>query len=516
MNIPDDIINEINSYEDLVKELSRISHESINEFIRVKEFHNIIERGDIVFKDRFINPSSFALPYEKLYDYNTTELSFIQALKLTDDDLVMRILINVLLGFSQAIVSAISLPMILYMLENNLYHLLFVPKFNYYDESFITSLFPSRYISTNLRGEFEKLVYIKEKSLSILRAYINVVGMEDDMEDVMEEQLYFLNELYESIEDNNYEQFKEVVYSNGVDVFRFYMQFFNLIYINSRMLEIDSNILDSNPDIVDHFLSSNYITDPEFNTSFAIRFAIYLNCYVFSVIKNLPPGAKEAIEYFWEASDFLWFKDFFVKWTEEECSLFTNDTKQDSKRDDNPKRTEKSPKRNLHLGHDVEAIKKLATYLVKGFTNKRGSLPTLVSSNDEKNITINKLIFLFTGNKDYSFEGPYNLTWNAELVYLKLLIKLLHNLNELATSSHAVDDKRIDYISDEYIKCRLTGGVWPKVAEAFENIKSEASVRNADYKKNYKDTEAPINQKRLRDMKVIADLWLKCKNDIDF
>ena len=177
---------------------------------------------------------------------------------------------------------------------------------------------------------------------------------------------------------------------------------------------------------------------------------------------------------------------------------------------------EDKPKRHLSVGHDIEAIKKLATYLVKGFTNTRGSLPALVSSNDEKNITINKLIFLFTGNKDYSFDGQYNLTWNAERVYLKLLIKLLHNLNELATGSHAVDTNRADYISDEYIKCRLTGGVWPKVAEAFENIKSGATIRNADYKSSYKNTEAPINKKRLRDLKVIADLWLKCKNDIDF
>lgn len=177
---------------------------------------------------------------------------------------------------------------------------------------------------------------------------------------------------------------------------------------------------------------------------------------------------------------------------------------------------EDNPKRHLSVGHDVEVIKKLATYLVMGFTNTRGSLPALVSSNDEKNITINKLVFLFTGNKDYSFDGQYSLTWNAEQVYLKLLIKLLHNLNELATASHAVFEGRSDYISDKYIKCRLRGGVWPKVAEAFENIKSEATIRNADYRKNYKDTTAPINQKRLRDMKVIADLWLKCKNDMDF
>ena len=123
---------------------------------------------------------------------------------------------------------------------------------------------------------------------------------------------------------------------------------------------------------------------------------------------------------------------------------------------------------------------------------------------------------MFTGNKDYSFDGKYNLTWNAERVYLKLLIKLLHNLNELATASNAVDKERSDYISDEYIKCNLSGGVWPKVAEAFENIKSAATIRNANYKKNYKDITAPINQKRQRDMKLIADMWLKCKDDIDF
>ena len=184
--------------------------------------------------------------------------------------------------------------------------------------------------------------------------------------------------------------------------------------------------------------------------------------------------------------------------------------------DENTNPPIEKPKRHLSVGHDVEAIKKLATYLVKGFTNTRGSLSALVSSTDEKDITINKLIFLFTGNKDYSFDGPYNLTWNAEQVYLKLLIKLLHNLNELATASNAVDKERSDYISDEYIKCNLSGGVWPKVAEAFENIKSAATIRNANYKKNYKDITALINQKRQRDMKLIADMWLKCKDDIDF
>ena len=196
------------------------------------------------------------------------------------------------------------------------------------------------------------------------------------------------------------------------------------------------------------------------------------------------------------------------------ASLMSDNQDPNKLNDQIPPEPEEKPKRHLSVGHSEETIKQLATYLVKGFTNKRGSLPALVSSTDGN--AINQLIFLFTGNRDYSFDGPYNLTWNAERVYLKLLVKLVHNLNELATSSHAVDEGRADYISKKYIKCHLKGGVWPKVAEAFENIKSEASIRNADYKKNYKDTEAPTNKKRLRDMKLIADLWLKCKDGIDF
>lgn len=171
----------------------------------------------------------------------------------------------------------------------------------------------------------------------------------------------------------------------------------------------------------------------------------------------------------------------------------------------------KKPKRHLSVGHSEETIKKLATYLVKGFTNSNGSLPALVSSSEGD--PINQLVFLFTGNSEYAFEGTYQLTWNAEQVYLKLLVKLLYNLKELATPSNAIDTKKSDYISEEAIQCMFRG-VWGKVAEAFTNIKSEASIRNAKYT-NYEDTKAAINQKRQTDMKLIAAMWLKCKYNID-
>ena len=177
---------------------------------------------------------------------------------------------------------------------------------------------------------------------------------------------------------------------------------------------------------------------------------------------------------------------------------------------DNEGQPFETPKQHLSAGHDIETIKKLATYLVKGFTNPNGSLPALVSSTEGN--PINQLIFLFTGNQDYFFEGPYKLTWNAEQVYLNLLIKLLYNLNELATPSHAIDKTKDDYISQKFVICKFRG-VWGKVAAAFTNT-SEASLRNAKYT-NYKDTEALINKKRREDMKLIAAMWLKCKDDID-
>lgn len=367
------------------------------------------------------------------------------------------------------------------------------------------------------------------------------------------------NYLYEMVADENYNDFCNFVY--GLEQPQINVLFGLIEQIFPLGLIIEHDIISHYDNIETTLFSENLIYQPYFKSSLTSMLLILMGNYLMSkafflhieydVISHsfFKIFGSKPFDYFiiWTRTEFQLISSYFQKFfsdqnlfgitsnnteifddknyfTKEQESTIIDDSnpEQPESNDGDPKgkiqpgSIEVKPKRHLSVGHDIEVIKKLATKLVEGYTNKRGSIQSLVSSNDEKNITINKLVFLFTGNKDYSFDGPYNLTWNAEQVYLKLLIKLLHNLKELATGSHAVDVGRVDYISDKYIECRLTGGVWPKVAEAFENIKSGATIRNADYKKNYKDTKALINIKRQREMKVIADLWLKCKDDIDF
>lgn len=411
---------------------------------------------------------------------------------------------------------------------------------------------------------FGHLIQIKRSFSLFLEIFYRIIGQMDLS--LFDYKTY--NTLNDSVIEEKYEQFRDIIYGWDTDIISGLSIIFEQLYPIFIFLEINiskekQNILDrtryflTERNLAKNFRNHQPVTIETSLTSFIL--VTLINYLAFNFLNDyLSQDVSECFHYFWHQNNLTTFHRDYKEWidknmkkqlyffqntagvsliddsqtiknngleednedknhiTQDQANHYPKQQQELGSSDETGNPPEDKPKRHLSVGHDIEAIKKLATYLVKGFTNTRGSLPALVSSNDEKNITINKLIFLFTGNKDYSFDGQYNLTWNAERVYLKLLIKLLHNLNELATGSHAVDTNRADYISDKYIKCKLTGGVWPKVAEAFENIKSEATIRNADYKKNYKDTTAPINQKRLKDMKVIADLWLKCKNDIDF
>lgn len=423
-------------------------------------------------------------------------------------------------------------------------------KINFYLD--IASTFRSEEPTPPLKKVFNNLTQTKDCSMFILEWFFSYLESKS--------QISFdyktFNNVYESIAEENYERFCDIVYNwNKVVIHELSVSidilFPLLLFIESNLDDADTILYNVRKEIFSGVSPEDEIIISPITIVFLFIISYIFDKNVFLYLTYYQQDHSLTPFRAFISKDFM---DIYNNWIEKEIEVMSNffrknfrfctpmgtleDTDNTNKNannhagketgqtieqlqelgsgDETGNPPEEKPKRHLSVGHDIEAIKKLATYLVEGFTNTRGSLPALVSSNDEKNITINKLIFLFTGNKDYSFDGKYNLTWNAERVYLKLLIKLLHNLNELATGSHAVVTNRADYISDEYIKCKLKGGVWPKVAEAFENIKSEATIRNADYRKNYKDTTAPINQKRLRDMKVIADLWLKCKNDIDF
>lgn len=413
---------------------------------------------------------------------------------------------------------------------------------------------------------FNHLIQIKHSFSLFLEIFYRIMSQMDLS--IFDFKTY--NSLNDSVVEEKYDLFRDIVYGWNNDIIpeltiileHLYPIF---LFLETNIQNKDQNILDNIRCFLTEHISQKYSLN---NSPIIIEASLtsyilitIINYLLFNILKKyLNPGVSECLNYFWPKNKLTGFHLDYIVWINENMNkqlyyfqnttrinllgdlidtdsqtIINNEIEEDNennnitqeKSNHGPKQQqelgsgdetvvplEKKLKRHLSVGHGVDTIKKLAKYLVNGFTNKRGSLPALVSSTDGN--AINQLIFLFTGNRDYSFDGPYNLTWNAEQVYLKLLIKLVHNLNELATGSHAVDEGRADYISNKYIKCRLKGGVWPKVAEAFENIKSEASIRNADYKKNYKDTKALINKKRLNDMKLIADLWLKCKYDIDF
>ena len=60
MSILDDIQNEIKDYNNLLKELSRISHEPIDGFKLLKKLQDETEEsGEVLLKDIFINHKTY-------------------------------------------------------------------------------------------------------------------------------------------------------------------------------------------------------------------------------------------------------------------------------------------------------------------------------------------------------------------------------------------------------------------------------------------------------------------------
>lgn len=496
MSIPDNILNEVKEYDSLVNELSRISHESLEEFMHIKEIQDMLEdESGITLKELMINSAPLVMPFDRLFEYSNIPIEM--ADNYSTDEVIKITLINLLSGFSLIFNSTITTPMISYLYENNLIHLLAVQEFTDIDESIIRQLTPSRKTVNHLKGTFEKLMHIKEQFLLILHAGITM--LEDDNE--AQEEYIFYNECYEAIEDNNYEQFKKAVLGIGVDTFRDIIAKLSPFFPILNIIKMDLKTIRSNPDIVNKYLSSNYINLPKFDSSLAMRMAIYTNSYALSIINNLQPEAKEAIDYCWEASDILWFKGIFEKWTKQECHLITNveqKKKQEAKSD------------HLNVPFSRKTVKKLAEGLVIGSENP--PLPCLVSSKDGDNDAINKLVYLFTGRADIPIKHPiikpHNLVWkeNYTLNNLKLLIYLLHFKGEFKDNDplNALDDNdetSKDGIS-EVVKFENTGRrpVFPIVEKAFNTgIKS---VQNA---------KKPKGGNR-EFLEQIVLFWWHCKN----
>jgi len=348
------------------------------------------------------------------------------------------------------------------------------------------------------------------------------------------------NSLNEAIQNNDFEQFKKIVFEFDerilIALSRVINNYFNLLIVYEGTLTEDINSLDVRA--TKKFLS-NIVTTSDGNFYAAVcKLLSIVYFYEDHVVRILNSDLSDAIDSIWEIVNLKDFKNLYSNWCidqvqelmdnlDEQIYPFNNllDDIMESRKD---KKIQK--KSHISVNHDIRIIEKLVGYLVKGYDGASGHLKNLVSSKDGNEKT--QLLYLFTGNPAYNFDGPYKLEWNGEGPYLKLLIQLLHNKSKLKTPGQAIDPNQTDYISRTNIKTSFKG-VWGKVGEAFE--RSGDSLKGAVFadekkKKKKKEDETKtleeieldkqlkqqLKQQRINEMTLIAEMWLKCLNEIDF
>ena len=348
------------------------------------------------------------------------------------------------------------------------------------------------------------------------------------------------NSLNEAIQNNDFEQFKKIVFEFDerilIALSRVINNYFNLLIVYEGTLTEDINFLDVRA--TKKFLS-NIVTTSDGNFYAAVcKLLSIVYFYEDHVVRILNSDLSDAIDSIWEIVNLKDFKNLYSNWCidqvqelmdnlDEQIYPFNNllDDIMESRKD---KKIQK--KSHISVNHDIRIIEKLVGYLVKGYDGASGHLKNLVSSKDGNEKT--QLLYLFTGNPAYNFDGPYKLEWNGEGPYLKLLIQLLHNKSKLKTPGQAIDPNQTDYISRTNIKTSFKG-VWGKVGEAFE--RSGDSLKGAVFadekkKKKKKEDETKtleeieldkqlkqqLKQQRINEMTLIAEMWLKCLNEIDF
>ena len=347
------------------------------------------------------------------------------------------------------------------------------------------------------------------------------------------------NSLNEAIQNNDFEQFKKIVFEFDerilIALSRVINNYFNIFIVYEGMLTEDINSLDVRA--TKKFLS-NIVTTSDGNFSAAVcKLLLIVYFYEDHVVRILNSDLSDAIDSIWEIVNLKDFKNLYSNWCidqvqelmdnlDEQIYPFNNllDDIMESRKDKKNKKIQK--KSHISVNRDIRIIEKLVEYLVKGYDGTSGHLKNLVSSKDGNEKT--QLLYLFTGNPAYNFDGPYKLEWNGEGPYLKLLIQLLHNKIKLETPGQAIDPNRTDYISRTNIKTSFKG-VWDKVGEAFE--RSGGSLKGAVFadeknkkKKKQDETKTPeeielekqLKEQRIKEMTLIAEMWLKCLNGIDF
>lgn len=357
------------------------------------------------------------------------------------------------------------------------------------------------------------------------------------------------NNLNESILNKDFDLFKKIASECDekllIALTRVINNYYNLFIVNEAIITEDMNSLDM--EVIKKYLSNIATMSDDTGPEAFCRFLGTIYFYEYYYMGSLDKDLSEAIDSLWEIVD---LKDF-IKLLSDWCTLQAQelldnledqpdpviDLLKDLKRpkgnnDEDDEEKNDKLKSHISVNHDISTIKKLASFLVNQYNGTSGTLKNLVSSKDGDGET--KLIYLFTGNSKYAFDGQYNLEWNGEGPYLKLLIQLLYNTKKIETPEQAIDESHTDYISRTNIKTSFKG-VWDKVGEAFgrsgDSLKGAvfADEKNKKTKKQDKQdkTKTPeeielekqqkqIKQQRINDMTLIAEMWLECLNNKDY
>ena len=368
----------------------------------------------------------------------------------------------------------------------------------------------------SLRSVFDYLVQTK-------RIFSFILGLFYQM---LEPIKYFhfdyktYNTLYDSITEENYNQFSKLIDSWNIEVTKELSILVDKTF--PLVLYIESQATDSMLHSIRKDLTTIQI-EQKFETSLISTLLVFLVDYVFiKIMKNhiddigretlcsFFPIELQAQHYEWINSEVEEMIDFFnsnlhkIQSNIDDIKRTSCDEKKTNQEEPNPKFSGLKQD-HLSVPCSQRMIRKLAEGLVKGHDNP--DFPNLVSSEIGDDDAINKLTFLFKGKADIVVKDPYNLQWNKNynLNGLKLLIYLLHFTGEFENNDplNALDDNETskDGIS-ELVKFKNTGRrrIFPVVENAFTNI-GRKSVQNAK-----KPTEGN------RDfLEQIVQFWYDCK-----
>lgn len=420
-------------------------------------------------------------------------------------------------------------------------------KINFYLS--IASTFRSDEPTPPLKKVFNNLTQTKDCSIFILEWFFSYLESKT--------QISFdyktFNDVYESIAEENYERFCDIVYNWNKVVIHDLSVSFDILF--PLLLFIESNLDDADTILynVRKEIFSGVSPEDEIYISPITIIFLFIISYIFD--KNV----FHYLTYYQQDHSLTPFRafisenfiDIYNNWIEKEIEVMSNffrknsrfctpmgtleDTDNTNKNTNNhagkgtgqtiaqqqesglsgengnpanknqnpPKAPEPKSEapRHINVPCSKEMLMKLAEGLVRGIDDE--TKPLVTSKVKERNGTIiKKLVCLFSGvgKNDESLEWPYNLEWTDYANSLKLLVYLLNYEGELKDPLDAVDENDEEGIAKE-IKQDFSGiPFWRIVGPAL------------DYSERSLSSKAKIPVKNnVGLMKKLAQFWYECK-----